>query len=163
MTRLLDVLTRLFVWVGGALMVGVILVTIMDVFARKFLNTGYLGLVDTTQLGVMAFAYLAMPRAFLTGAHVAVELYDHRLSKRADHALKSVALILSIGVLSVLLWYGWTQAMRVLGYGDVSQNIAIPMIWYWIPLLAGAGLSWFICLLQLLQNLASLNPMRSDV
>ena len=144
-------------------MIGVILVTIADVFARKFFNTGYLGLVDTTHLGVVTFAYLAMPRAFLTGAHVAVELYDHRLSDWADRALKSVALILGFGVLSILLWYGWTQAMRVLGYGDVSQNIAIPMIWYWLPLLAGAGLSWFICLVLLVQNLMGIKCEPSRV
>ena len=153
MNKVLDISTRLLVWIGGLIMIGVIFVTIADVFARKFLNTGYLGLVDTTQLGVMTFAYLAMPRAFLTGVHVAVELYDHRLSNWADRALKSVALVLSIGVFSVLLWYSWTQAMRVLGYGDVSQNIAIPMIWYWIPLLVGAGLSWLICLVLFVQNL----------
>ena len=144
-------------------MIGVIFVTIADVFARKFLNTGYLGLVDTTQLGVVTFAYLAMPRAFLTGAHVAVELYDHRLSDWADRALKSVALILSIGVFSVLLWYAWTQAMRVLGYGDVSQNIAIPMIWYWVPLLAGAALSWFICLVLLVQTVMGFKREASHV
>ena len=122
-------------------MIGVILVTIADVFVRKFLNTGYLGLVDTTQLGVVAFAWFAMPRAFLKSAHVAVELYDHRLSRGADRALKGFALVLSIGMLSVLLWYGWTQAMRVLRYGDVSQNVEIPMILYWVPLLAGTALS----------------------
>jgi len=163
MTKLLDYATRVFVLIGGCLMIGVILVTIADVFARKFLNTGYLGLVDTTQLGVVTFTFLAMPRAFLTGAHVAVELYDHRLSDWADRALKCFALILSIGVFSVLLWYGWTQAMRVLDYGDVSQNIAIPMIWYWTPLLAGAGLSWLICLVLLVQNVVGYKREPSHV
>lgn len=152
MHKFLDLITRVPIWIGGALMIGVILITVADVFARKFFSTGYFGLVDVTQFAVIGFAYLAMPRAFLTGAHVAVELYDHRLTPRADLALKSFALILTIGVLSLLLWYGWTQASRVLRYGDVSQNIEVPMIWYWGMLMCGAALSWLVCAAQLVLN-----------
>lgn len=134
-------------------MIGVILMTVADVFARKFFSTGYFGLVDVTQLAVIGFAYLAMPRAFFVRSHLAVELYDHKLSERVDRIFKSFALILSLGVLSVLLWYGWIQAFRVLRYGDVSQNVAIPMIWYWGLLLVGAALSWLVCGAQLVLNL----------
>lgn len=152
MHKFLDLITRVPIWIGGALMIGVILITVADVFARKFFSTGYFGLVDVTQFAVIGFAYLAMPRAFLTGAHVAVELYDHRLSPRTDLVLKSFALVLSIGVLSLLLWYGWTQASRVLRYGDVSQNVEVPMIWYWGMLMCGAALSWLVCTAQLVLN-----------
>ncbi|MEP4037903.1 TRAP transporter small permease subunit [Pseudophaeobacter sp.] len=156
MTKLVNVLTLLPVWIGGVMMIAVILATVADVFARKFLNTGYFGLVDVTQLAVIGFAYLAMPRAFLVGSHVAVELYDHRLSVNGDLILKSVALILSLGVLSVLLFYGWTQASRILRYGDVSQNVEIPMIWYWALLMGGTALSWLICVVQFFQNVTRL-------
>lgn len=144
-------------------MIGVILITVADVFARKFLSTGYIGLVDVTQLAVIGFAYLAMPHAFLTGAHVAVELYDSRLSRRSDLALRSFALTLSLVVLSVLLWYGWTQASRVLRYGDVSQNAEIPMIWYWVLLLGGAALSWLVCVLQIISNLRGIFARQTNV
>jgi TRAP-type C4-dicarboxylate transport system permease small subunit len=147
--KLLNVLTRIPVWFGGILIIGVIFLTVLDVIARKFFNTGYFGLVDVTQLAVIGFAYLAMPRAFLKGAHVAVELYDDRLSWRADLVLKTFALLLSIFVISILLWYGWTQASRVQRYGDVSQNVSIPMIYYWSLLLGGMALSWLICVVQL--------------
>lgn len=163
MNKLLDLLTRIPIWIGGALMIGVILITVVDVFARKFLSTGFFGLVDVTQLAVVGFAYLAMPRAFLVGSHVAVELYDHKLSERADLVLKSFALTLSLGVLSVLLWYGWIQASRVLRYGDVSQNIAIPMIWYWGLLLGGVIFSWLVCAAQLILNLKGIAARRAHV
>lgn len=156
MNRFIDWLTRVPVWIGGSMMIGVILISVADVFARKFLSTGYIGLVDVTQLAVLGFAYLSLPRAFSTYAHVAVELYDHRLSYRADQVLKAFALILSIGVLSLLLWYGWTQASRTLRYGDVSQNVEIPMIVYWGFLLCGVALSWLICVLQFVQALTGI-------
>jgi len=156
MNKFLHLITRIPIWIGGALMIGVILITVADVVARKLFSTGFFGLVDVTQLAVIGFAYLAMPRAFLTGAHVAVELYDHRLSHRADLVLKSFALLLSLGVLSVLVWYGWTQAARVLRYGDVSQNVEIPMIWYWGLLMGGVALSWIACAGQLILGLPGL-------
>lgn len=161
--KTLDLLTRIPIWIGGALMIGVIVITVADVFARKFLSTGYFGLVDVTQFAVMGFAYLAMPRAFFAGSHVAVELYDHKLSERADLALKCFALILSLGVLSVLFWYGWTQAARTLRYGDVSQNVEIPIIWYWGLLMGGVVFSWIVCVVQLVLNFAGLSARATDV
>jgi hypothetical protein len=42
-----------------------------------------------------------------------------------------------------------------LEYGDVSQTIAIPMIWYWIPLLYGCLLSTLVCLLISIEAVAN--------
>ena len=125
-----------------------IVITVSDVVARRLFDTGFIGLVDVTQLAVVGFAYLSMPLAFLTRSHVAVELFDHRLSSQGDAILSLVALILSISVLSILLYYGIIQAGKVIRYGDVSQNVEIPMIIFWIFLLSGAALSNVICLWQ---------------
>lgn len=144
-------------------MIGVVFLTVGDIVARKFFSTGYFGLVDVTQLAVIGFAYLAMPYCFLKSAHVAVELYDNKLSPRADLLLKCFALILCLGVISIILWYGWTQASRTMRYGDVSQNVEIPMIVYWGMLLVGMALSWVVCALQLGSNILKIRTGTSYV
>ena len=41
-------------------------------------------------------------------------------------------------------------------FGDKSQNIGIPMVWYWLALVIGSGLSVLACLVTALTALLSL-------
>lgn len=150
--KLIDTATMALVWVGGVLVLGVMFVTVGDIIARWVFTTGFIGLVDITQFAVVGFAYLALPRVFWTDANVAIELYDARLSVRADAVLRIFSGFLALGVLAILIRYGWVQAERTLRYGDVSQNIEIPMIAFWVLILSGLVLAALITVLRLLQS-----------
>lgn len=164
MNRFIEILCRMLTWIGGALMLVAILVTVGDVIARALFQTGYIGIVDVTQFAVIGFAYLALPLTFLKNEHVAIGLYDHLLGKRADHLLRMFALTLALAVLCMILYYGWTQANRTLRYGDVSQNVEIPMIFFWIFVLGGSAVSILVCVLQFFQNtMGFLKPENADV
>ncbi|WP_342075784.1 TRAP transporter small permease [Yoonia sp. SS1-5] len=154
--KIVDTATMALVWVGGLLVLGVMLLTIGDIVSRWAFAKGFIGLVDVTQFAVVGFAYLALPRVFWTDANVAIELYDDRLSPRADAALRAFALMLAIGIVALLLRYGWVQAERTLRYGDISQNIGIPMVGFWALILCGLAMSGLICLLRLWQCAATL-------
>ncbi len=144
-------LCQVFVWVGGLLIIAVMLITVVDVLARWWFQVGFIGLVDVTQFAVLGFTYLAMPRAFLAQEHVAVVLFDFPTRPRLEKALQILALFLSLFVLIMLLRYGWTQMARAFRYGDVSQNVAIPMVLFWGFIGLGTGLSAVVCLLQVCQ------------
>ena len=133
-------------------MICVALFTTIDIVARKAFSIGFVGLVDITQFAVIGFAFLSMPRAFLKGAHVAIELYDNRLSSHADAALRIFASVLSLCVLSLLVWYGWVRVVRVWGYGDISQNIGIPIWIYWGMFWVGIVTSAIVCTSQLIDG-----------
>lgn len=153
MNRLIETLCRVLTWIGGALMLVAIIVTVADVIARALFQTGYIGIVDVTQFAVIGFAYLAMPLAFLKNEHVAIGLYDHLLGKRIDHLMRMFALLLAISVLFLIVYYGWAQANRTMRYGDVSQNVQIPMIFFWTFVLGGSAISILVCVLQFFQNM----------
>ena len=156
LNKIVDIGTMALVWIGGLLVIGVMFLTIGDIITRWMFARGFIGLVDVTQFAVVGFAYLALPRVFWTDANVAIELYDERLSPRADAALRAVSLILGLGILSLLLWYGWIQAERTHRYGDMSQNIGIPMVGFWLLILTGVAVSGLISVLRLWQCGATL-------
>ncbi len=156
LNKLVDFGTMALIWIGGLLVLGVMLLTIGDIFSRWIFAKGFIGLVDVTQFAVVGFAYLALPRVFWTDANVAIELYDDRLSPRADAALRAFALFLGLGILGLLMWYGWIQAERTQRYGDMSQNIGIPMVGFWVLILTGVAVSGLISLLRLWQCMAAL-------
>ena len=39
--------------------------------------------------------------------------------------------------MAVMAWQGWIAARDTLVFSDVTSDLALPRIWYWIPVLFG--------------------------
>lgn len=128
------------------------LFTCLDIAIRSFGGQGILGTVDITQLMIVGCAFLTIPYGFMTESHVSVDIVTTRLLRgralcRAFSALLGGGLMLAIG------WFGIGQAQTVAMMGDKSQTIALPMIWFWYPLLAGVFFTTALILLIVLRHL----------
>lgn len=132
---------RLFAFAGVLLLVLTMLMTVIDIVLRQTVNFAIVGTIDITQLLVMAAAFMAIPFAFFTDSHVAVELATDPLPPRAIAFFKALAALFALAFMAAALRYGWDQAVQQNSYGDRSQTIGIPILFYWIPLLAGCALS----------------------
>ncbi|MCB2102053.1 MAG: TRAP transporter small permease [Rhodobacterales bacterium] len=137
----LATLTRWLAWLGMLALMAAVLMTTADVVLRKAANISFAGTVDITQLMVMTAAYLAIPFAFATRSHVAVAMLTDRLPRRALALVQALGGLLAVALMVAIAHYGRLQALQELAYGDASLTLGIPKIWYWVPLLAGAGLS----------------------
>jgi TRAP-type C4-dicarboxylate transport system permease small subunit len=58
-----------------------------------------------------------------------------------QRVLLVIAALLGFFFLAAVFWFSIQQMMTEYGYGDRSQSIGIPMVWYWIPLVVGIGLA----------------------
>ena len=133
-----------------------VLVTIADIALRSFSFSGVPGTVDLMQLAVMWAALLAIPAAFLTGEHVAIDMFTKTLPMRVQQALRLFALALGVGTLALIAWYGALQAWREHSAGDQTQTLGIPFGVYWLPLLAGMALSSLACAALFAETLSRL-------
>lgn len=124
----------------AAFVLGVLL-TITDIALRSVSTLTVEGMVDIMQLCVLTGAMLAIPHAFLTDQHVAIDIFVDKMPSTVQLALRIIAAFLAIAFLSGVLWFSFEQAMNEAG--DRSQTIGIPMTWYWAPFLAGIALSVF--------------------
>ncbi|HUJ85355.1 MAG TPA: TRAP transporter small permease subunit [Burkholderiales bacterium] len=138
MFQLADRTARWLAYAGMALLCGAMLVQIADIAARRTLGFSILGTIDLTQLGVMGCVFLAMPLAFLRGTHVGVEFLTDRLPRPLLRLVKLGAGLIGAAFMLALAWYGLLQAQIQLAQGDKSVTLGIPMILYWLPLLAGS-------------------------
>lgn len=87
----------------------------------------------------MIGAMLAIAYGFTTDQHVSIDVFTSRMPDRVQRALRLAAAVLGAVFLGGVFWFSCLQAYTEYGYGDRSQSIGIPMIWYWLPLLAGIG------------------------
>ena len=138
--RALRRLIGIFAALGVAAYGVAALVTVADVLGRR-VGLPVDGVVDLVQLFVMAGAWLVMPFAFMTGAHVGVDLLVERMPRAPAVLLRAAAMSVAVVLLGLMLVYGYqTAAMRMM-FGDKSQQLGIPIVWYWVPLILGLGVS----------------------
>lgn len=128
------------------------LVTVADVVGRT-VDLPVQGGVDLVQLFVVAGAWLVMPYAFMSGAHVGVDFVIKSLPRAAKIPLQVFAALVALVLVGLMLWYGFeTFKVRTL-FGDRSQQLGIPVEWYWYPLLVGLAASMVGVVLETVASL----------
>jgi TRAP-type C4-dicarboxylate transport system permease small subunit len=123
-------------------------VTVADIIGRQ-VSAPIPGVVDLVQLFVIGGAWLVIPYAFLTRAHVGVDLLVESFPKATERMLRIVASVTAMVLVALMLFYCYEAFQQQLMFGDRSQQLGIPIIWYWVPLLIGMALSIIATLLAI--------------
>jgi TRAP-type C4-dicarboxylate transport system permease small subunit len=112
------------------------LVTVADVILRAAANRPIRGTLEIVELLLACTFFLALPAAFLREEHIVVDVIDGA-APRWVPVLRRVGFGLGVVMLALMAWQGWIAAMDTLAFKDVTSYLALPRIWYWIPVLAG--------------------------
>lgn len=134
---------------GMSALTAAIGIVVVDIIGRRLLNLSVIGTVDLTQLSVMCAAFLAIPYAFHRDAHVKVEIATTGFGARVQRMLDMFGLVAGLVFMAIVLWVSLPQALRINSYGDVSQDLGLPLIAYWSVLLIGCGLAILALVLRL--------------
>lgn len=133
---------------GVAAYAAAALLTVADVIGRQ-LGLPIPGMVDLVQLFVLGGAWLVIPYAFMTGAHVGVDLLVESFPKRLAALMRGVAGVAAIGLMGLMLYFCYATFQQQVMFGDRSQQLGIPIFYFWLPLLFGVGLSMVAIVLTL--------------
>lgn len=144
-------LDRAIEWTLGALC-GIVLfimmaLTCVDVVGRYLLNRPVPGGLEMIEILVAATVFAALPLVTLREGHVTVDLLDAVSPDwllRVQHVLAN---LVAAGVCGALAWQLWIRAGRMLGYGDTTAVLRIPLypLTYSMSLLVGlSALVYFI-------------------
>ncbi len=123
-------------------------VTLLDIIGRR---AGFAvpGVVDLVQLCTLGGAWLVIPYAFWAGTHVHVDL----LADWLPASLRAWCGLVALGLALLLLLPMAVEAFAAFRlqqrFGDRSQQLGVPMAWYWLPLLFGLALSILVTVVQL--------------
>ena len=123
-------------WVASAALAAIMLLTVADVLLRAILNHPIRGTLEIVELLLACSFFLALPATFLRDEHIVVDVVDG-LAPRWVPLLKRLAGMLGMLLMAVMAWQGWIAARDSLMLNDVTSDLSLPMIWYWIPVLAG--------------------------
>jgi TRAP-type C4-dicarboxylate transport system permease small subunit len=134
----LDVVSRLCGRIAAACLAVMMLLIVTDVILRAAFNTPIRGTYELVELLLCATFFIALPAVFLRGDHIVVDSIDRHLP-RAVPALQRSAGIVAVAMLVLMAWQGAVAAHNTWSFGDVTSDLSLPRIIYWIPLLFGLG------------------------
>ncbi len=158
--RRIDGVIELLAAIGVLAYCAAALVSVADVIGRR-IGTPVPGVVDLVQLFIMAGAWLSIPWGFSVAAHVGVDFLLERMPAGLARGLRAVAALAAI-VLMALIFVECipTYRMQVM-LGDKSQQLGIPIAFYWLPLLTGVAASVLALIPVLLRLVLDLPQTRN--
>ncbi len=112
------------------------LLTVADVVLRATVNFPVRGTLELVELLLACTFFLALPASFLRDEHIVVDIIDG-WAPRWVPWLRRVAGMLAVLVMAAMAWQGWVAARDSAAFNDVTSDLALPRLWYWIPVLAG--------------------------
>jgi TRAP-type transport system small permease protein len=113
------------------------LLTVADVLLRSFFNFPVRGTLELVELGLACTIFVALPAVFLRDEHLVVDVIDHFVRPSVVRWLDVAGAAVSLGVLVVMAWQMVPLARAMHEFGDVTSDLSIPRIYYWIPVLGG--------------------------
>ena len=117
------------------------LLTVADVGLRALFNKPINGTYELIELGLACAVFIALPAVFLRDEHLVMDVVDSLAPARVVRALDVLGALCSLLVLAVMFWQMVPLARDMQEFGDVTADLSIPRIVYWVPVLLGVGAS----------------------
>lgn len=136
MSRFLDLVAKSCGYLAAFFALGMVAITVTDVVLRALLNRPIPGALELVELMLAWSIFTALPAVFLRDQNVVVDIIDH-VFPRAVPVLRRVGAIASFVVLAAMGWYMIPRAVDILEFGDVTSDLSIPRILYWVAALVG--------------------------
>ncbi len=136
---------------AAALFLAIIMsISVADFLLRSF-NPSWriFGVVEMIQFAFGGLIFLAMPAVFLAGGNIIVNVFDNRISRGLLKFLVVAGGVASLVFLALMGSRAWILAGDTLLFKDETQDLAIPVFYYWVSILLGFAVS-FVAQLALL-------------
>lgn len=131
---------------GLAVFAGIVLVLMtlsvgVDVLTRNAFRYPIVGVFDFVESGQVLVVFAGLPKVFLEGANITVDLIDRVSSARWIARLKSAAGILAAAFMVILLVAVSDPALHAWSSGEIKPELRLPVYVLWGVVLLGVAAS----------------------
>ncbi len=124
-------------WGGGAMLLGLMGLTVVDVTLRYLFNAPLYGAHDVGKLMLLTMIALSVAYSALTGGLVVIEFFSHWMGPRLAAFSEAGARIAAIAMLLILSWQLWLSSGSAAAFGEASLALGIPFGPFYILLAVG--------------------------
>jgi TRAP-type C4-dicarboxylate transport system permease small subunit len=150
-TKVVNSVIRFFGFLGAVTMIGLVLMTVVDVFMRYFFRAPILGSFELTELFLVVMVFFAIPWAAIKKANMRVDLLVGRLPVKTRAAFDSVTCFMSLAITALCTWYTVPQVIYIQRLHTVSDMLKIPIYPFYIAVAVGFFLLFFILVVNFIE------------
>ncbi len=114
--------------VAAFFIVFLMMFAVTQVISRKLFNYPLWGYIDIVEIVMVTFAFLGISYCQRLGGHIRMELVVRQLRGRALWLFEILGTVVALGIILVLLWYGFTHFLRAYQLGDSTIDREI-ILW----------------------------------
>ena len=136
---------------ASAILMGMMLLTFVDVVARYVFNRPLRGGFEVTELLLLVLIFAGLPLVSHADEHVTMDFVDRLLSRRARAWLGRIVHLLVSAMFFFMAWQISIRAARVADYGDATDVLRIeygPFVYFSAAMIALAGMIHLYKVLQ---------------
>ena len=131
------IVTAVALYGGGAMLLGLMGLTVVDVALRYFFNAPLFGARDAGKLMLLVMVALSVAYSARTGGQVVVEFFSRRMGPRLAAWTEGGARIAVTAMLAVLCRELWRSGRSASLFGETSMALGIPFGPFYKLLAAG--------------------------
>lgn len=128
---------------SSVLLVGMMLLTFVDVVARYLLNRPIRGGFEITELMLLVLIFAGLPLVSHADEHVTMDFIDRILPPAALRVLVRLVHAVCAAIMFFLTWQVWIKAGRIASYGDTTDVLRItvgPFVYFMDVMIAVTGM-----------------------
>jgi TRAP-type C4-dicarboxylate transport system permease small subunit len=105
----------------------IMVLTLVDVSGRKFIDTSVPGSLELTELLMVVVIFAGLPLVSLHGEHVVFDSLDRFLPRWAQRTQQALVDLLCLVLLAGLAWLMWGKAGQMAEFGDTTAQLKLPL------------------------------------
>jgi TRAP-type transport system small permease protein len=122
--KVLDLIEKVFVFVAGASMLLMMLLTTFDLLARKFFDYSIPSLYEFTEDYLMvSLVFLTISYVYTQGAHVRVTLFEVHLPYRFRVVWEKLHQLMTLILFFFIAVKGWGAAKQAYEFNEMSNSV----------------------------------------
>lgn len=143
---------------GMCLLIPLMVLTASDVIGRKFFAKTVPGAFELSEYILAVFIFLGAAYTQQVKGHVGVNFLTSRLSSRSQVLCSIITLLMSLFIISIVIWHGWIEGIRE---RTVSDMLRIPQSPFRLLVAIGGFLLWMELLFDLIDSVRRLKERPS--
>lgn len=112
---------------AALLLLGLMLITTVDVIGRYILNWPLRGAFEITELLLLTLIFAGLPLVSRADEHVTMDFIDGALGERGRRLLRRLVDLICGLIILGLAWRVFVKAGKIAGYGDTTDVLKIPV------------------------------------
>jgi TRAP-type C4-dicarboxylate transport system permease small subunit len=127
---------------ASAILMGMMLLTVVDVVARYVFSRPLRGAFEVTELMLLVLIFAGLPLVSFTDEHAVMDFIDRVLGAGGLRGLQRLVQAVSAAFMFLLAWLVWLKADRVWAYRDSTDVLRIvygPFVYFMAVTLGLAG------------------------